>query len=441
MPQRRNRWNRTDIWSILVAGVLLVGGTCTAAEEVIVTGKDDRQIRGELIEQDEQQVVLDVAGIRTTLPRDEIYRIDPVPSAEQVYRQRRAELEDDDLIGRAALVQELIDMRAYDLARQELAALQRLRPDSAQLNRLERTIDARLRLEQTPPGERTAPDPDAAPSAASRTADGRLTQEQINRIRVYEIDLSEEPRVHVPRATLDKLFLRYIEDERIPRSQAAQANVRRARGHQQLALIFDLQARELYGEVEVAHDPPALRDFRSQIHRQYVLNYCATNQCHGGEDPPGGLALLNTHGNTDGTVYTNFYLLDQYRNEHGRMIDRATPARSLLLQHGLARDAAIHPHPDTPGWRPHFRNTEDARFQRYAQALRQLYQPAPDYGIDFPNPADAQRDAETGTKTDADVDAGSNAGADVDTDPDGTTDAPVNDQTDETPAEPAEADD
>ena len=65
------------------------------------------------------------------------------------------------------------------------------------------------------------------------------------------------------------------------------------------------------------------------------------------------------------------------------MIDRAMPQRSLLLQWGLPRDAAIHPAPEIEGWRPRFTGPDDETFLKYVDWITQLYEPLPNYGVTY----------------------------------------------------------
>ena len=154
-----------------------------------------------------------------------------------------------------------------------------------------------------------------------------------------------------------------------------------------LRLLFELRARELYGEVEVLTEPRALNLFRQRVHNSWLINNCATTRCHGGLNA--GRFFLHRRGYKDKRVrYTNLLILDRLELDPDRpLIDYDEPRESLLIQHALSRDLARRPHPDVRGWRPVFtkansRLLEDAIL--WIQSM--LNQPRPEYPIEFEPP-------------------------------------------------------
>lgn len=373
---------------VLCVVSMLAVSSHALAREAVVTTVDGRQLSGEMLSQDEVTVTLMISGIKTPIPRRSIESIELKPEPREQYRQMRAELENDDLDGRYRLAYTMYEKKWFDLSMAELNALEREFPDSDKVRTLKAVVQSRIDRENEVADRRTS-----APAEASGQDDVNvvtetpgneqlLTQEQINLIRVYEADLEAEPKVTVPPETIEKLFQTYASDDRLVKDQRA---FRRLPGHEQLNVLFDLQARELYGDVVIRQDSPAIKAFRSQLHQRYALNYCATTGCHGGKSP-GGLFLFRIQPNSDETVYTNFYILNQMQKTQGAMIDRDQPRRSLLLQYGLKRDAAATPHPEVPGWRPQFINEQDRRFEAYVDVIDQLWKPAPEYGISYRPP-------------------------------------------------------
>jgi hypothetical protein len=101
----------------------------------------------------------------------------------------------------------------------------------------------------------------------------------------------------------------------------------------------------------------------------------------------GGFQLLRLQPNREDTVYTNFHRLHAARTDDGDMVDREKPERSLLIQYGLPQDRAATPHPQTPGWRAGLRDESDPTYQLLQRWIgRELYHPAPDYGLVSPRP-------------------------------------------------------
>lgn len=358
------------------------------AREAVVTTVEGRTLTGELVSQDEATVTLMISGIKTPIPRRSIQSVELKPEPREQYRQMRSELEDDDLDGRYRLAYSMYEKKWFGLALTELKSLEQAFPGSGKIGALTTVVQSRLDKER-------AGSPRAGQTQQKKTRPGsvnvvtevpgpdqRLTEEQINLIRVYEADLDAQPRVTLPPETIEKLFETYASDDRLNKDRRA---FRRLPGYEQLGVLFDLQARELYSEVVVRQDSPAVKAFRSQLHQRYVLNYCATTGCHG-DNSPGGLFLFRVQPNSDATVYTNFYILNRLEGPRGRMIDRDEPRRSLLLQYGLKRDAAATPHPDVPGWRLKFVDEQDTRFIQNVDVIDRLWKPAPNYGISYSPP-------------------------------------------------------
>lgn len=366
-----------------------------AAAIAELTLRDGRVIEGEFVSEDENQVVILVAGIRTTIDRADIRRMELRPTIEDEYAQRRAELRDDDIEGRYDLAIYLFDQRAFQLARRELTDLRRVAPDDDRVQRLLAVVEARIKLieearEEPRPRPPVEPRPDPR-EPRDRPDLPRLSPEQINQIKAYEVILADEPHVTVPRDVLEEVLERYAAHDRTPRDPAARAALLRQPGYRQLEFLFDVRARDYYSKVEIRGDAAHIQDFRLQMHRQYVLNYCATAQCHGGDDH-GGFFLFRDPPNADSTFYTNYYILYQYENEQGEMIDLPRPDRSLLLQYGLARRAAAHPHPEVPGWRPMFVSERDQRYQNFVEVLQELGRNKVNYRINYQPPFQTPRE-------------------------------------------------
>lgn len=369
------------------------------ASEAVVTTYDGRKLEGELISQDSSTVTLLISGIKTPIPQDSIQSLEIKDSPQEQYRKLRADLDDDDLDGRYRLAYMMFEKKWFDLSMTELNAMRRDFPDVDKIRTLQRVVQSRIDREQeaksSDTNRPTVRDDQSPPGQVTEVtdmpqADQRLTEEQINVIRVYEVDLSEEPRVTIPPDTIEKLYETYASDDRLDKDRRA---FRRLPGYEQLAVLFELQARELYPEVIIRQDAPAIKEFRTKMHQRYVLNYCAASGCHG-DKSPGNLFLFRVQPNSDPTVYTNFYILQRIKRGDGVMIDRDEPRRSLLLQYGLKRDAAATPHPEVEGWRPQFITEEDPRFEQFSETIDMLWKPAPDYGITYSPPV-FREEAET----------------------------------------------
>ncbi|MBI1337922.1 MAG: hypothetical protein GC164_13310 [Phycisphaera sp.] len=393
----------------MLAVMFLLASHASAQEQVVVQTQDGRSITGELISQDASGVTLRIAGIATTFAAEQVKSVDKVKTLTDIYNDKKAQLKADDLDGRYKLAQWLYDQwgstrddKALDLADRELADLAKQFPDDTRVSRLRDVVLARLKL-RADNASKTPTQPNTPPTNTQQTTGENPAQpyegdlptkmlepEQWNLIKVYEADLSSrsKPAVTVTRETRQQLITQYADQSEQLRGQQNQTKVLAMPGWQVLGLMFDVKARDLYAKATIHDDPPALRQFRVNIHQRYVLSYCATSDCHGGASA-GSFFLFRNPPNAEQTVYTNFYILNEFANKDGSMIDRNDKDRSLLLQYGLPAADATTPHPGkdrVPGWLPRFRNKQDPEYQAIGNWIGDLWRPTPDYGIEYPLP-------------------------------------------------------
>lgn len=200
--------------------------------------------------------------------------------------------------------------------------------------------------------------------------DPYLSEEDISLIRVYEVDLQTDPppTVRIPRDELRNFLMEFQSDDRIPRGKREQEDWLRSDGHKQLALLFQLKARDYYKHVRISSRIESLRNF-SNIHRRYILGYF---QPTFGSGEIQSLYLFPQGRESDRIEMTNYYILTQAAIDGKPIIDRNAPDQSLLVQWGLPRAEAKFPAPDVKGWEPKFKNTEDERFIELVDWIKSL---------------------------------------------------------------------
>ncbi|MEM6855025.1 MAG: hypothetical protein AAF593_11515 [Planctomycetota bacterium] len=384
-----------------VVGVLMFWGATNASAETrraVVQTKDGNVVRGELVRQSDEEVVLSVEGINASFKQEDIVQFRLLDTPEEIYRKKRRALSDRDLAGRLDLAREMLELDALAWAKLELTELERDFPEHPAVLEQTAVVDAKLRLEETE-GEATAPDPDDPRRLERRGAtedDPFLSPSQINLIKVYEIDLDTKPRVEIEDETMDSFFEKYKDHRLVPPDRRDRVSIKRLEGYQQLDLLFRIQARDFYDQVDVRQEPAALAKFRRGVNPQYVAGYFAPTFGHGAVP---GLSLFNKRPTSEAEAYTNFYRLTQFRHEGNPMINRANPEFSLLLQWGLVRESARFPAPEIEGWRPMFRSTDDSDFQRYVAWIESLFQDDLDYGLNpepLPETPEAQPSSAVG---------------------------------------------
>lgn len=368
--------------------------------EAVLWLRDGQRVTGLLVSRSEQVVVLKLGSTDFEYPMANVIQFEVLPPVEERYRAQRSLVPDDDYEQRVALAKWAYQRRRLDLAIAELESI--LQTDSSNtsakdllaLAKIQQRIEARAKAKADESRDTRPPTKVAVPGEGVPL----LTQEQVNLMKVYEVDLTAPPRMNVRRSTITKMLRAYGDSPLIPFTQEGREALYRRTPAEILDLLFQLRARELYAEVEIQEQPASMKMFREQVHSAWLLNRCATAGCHGG--PEGGrLQLATRRPNAEETYFTNFLILERFRTADGQaLIDYDDPERSPLLHLGLARELSLTPHPVVPvrdgkgdRWKPVFHDADDEGFERALRWIRSMYRPRPEYP--FEDPAGANADA------------------------------------------------
>jgi hypothetical protein len=354
---------------------------------------DGQRYSGLLVSRDEDKVVLRISGIDETIPTSQIDRVSVLAPVIERYRTIRAAIDDTDVDNLMRLVEWLRVRGQWDAALDELDHILKVQPDSFEAKRLRTLVQSQKKLAEASGrgGKRPV---NAAPRPASEPDFPLLAESDINTIKVYEVDLNDPPRMLIDRRTIDKLLKEHAGDPALPSTPEGREALYRSPPAKILELMFKVQARNLYGEVQVMDNPRSMRMFRDEVQRSWLVNSCATSRCHGGPSA-GRLRLCSTKAGAEGPLYTNFLILDRYRLKDGRpLINYDDPARSPLLDMALPRDPARTSHPVVPNaagngdlWRPFFASAADRRFEGAVEWIKAMYRPRPDYPVVYTPPA------------------------------------------------------
>ncbi|HEB61238.1 MAG TPA: hypothetical protein ENJ06_05370 [Phycisphaeraceae bacterium] len=355
--------------------------------EAVILLDNGQVVHGGLKFQGDDQVILVIAGIDLVLDRKEVRRLELLPPVEERYREKRSQIDDHDYVSRLNLAEWLREEGALDLALKEAGAVLDAQPDNHEARKLFYTIGEQLAL-RSRKGK-------GSPRAVSRLSraellkllpDDRLSEDDVNLLRVYEVNLKHPPRIVVPRDVRERLIEQYTGNPLIPTTREARALLMREPDDKVLALIFKLGAKEFYPEVRVMGQPESLRLFRDDVHRRWLLPSCGTIRCHGG--PFAGRFFLYTKDRaSDRTVYSNFLTIERFRtSDNQSLLDYENPEESILFQYGLPHDLAQADHPDVRGWHPVFRNMQDRTFRKSVRWVKSLYRPRPHHRIDYQPP-------------------------------------------------------
>lgn len=351
-------------------------------------------VDGELVSESIDGVTLAVAGIETKFPQSRIDRLIRLPDLASRYRDWRAEIDDSDVGHIEQLIQWLDGQELYHVAHYEAAKLRQNRPRDPRVAALERRMKGQADLfEQRGQGVAREPTANEKPMPL-------LTPEQVNLIRVYEIDLLDPPRIRISTRDIQDFLIAYREDPRVPQTPEGRQAMIAGDPIAVLRLMFELKARDFYGKVKVLDDPDALKRFRRDVTKWLVVG-CATTQCHGGVEA-GSLRLEHRNARGEAQAYTNFLILTRAKLKDGTpLINLEEPDESPLLHLGLRRMGSRFPHPEVPSdrgdgdaWREVFPRVEDGRWRDTTAWVRSLYQPRPEYPIEYSPPKEEPEGSE-----------------------------------------------
>ncbi|MCK4873311.1 MAG: hypothetical protein KAS72_11350 [Phycisphaerales bacterium] len=356
--------------------------------EALVVLRDGRRIEGGLAYQDDNEVTLIVAGIEIHLNRATIRRVELLPSLMERYEALRAQLADGDHEGILRLAEWLRVRGALEEALEEAGRVVEADPDNYRARQLFYIIGGQIALKAAA-GQGAEQDDYRLTrrELLKLLPDNRISDDDVNLLRVYEVDLNDPPRIIISREVRERLIEQYTGDPLIPTTRVARAVFMRTSDADVLAMIFKLGAKEYYGDVKVLSHPESLRRFRDDVHQPWLRKSCATTRCHGGLDA-GRFFLHTREYRSDRTVYSNFLTIERLLTTDGEpLLDYENPSRSVLFQYGLPRDLAIHDHPDVQGWRPVFRSEEDRKFLKSVAWVESLYKPRPNHAIEYDPPS------------------------------------------------------
>ncbi len=348
----------------------------------VVHLRNGQRREGVIVEDEFDYVLVEIEGIPARLRREFVDYVVLEPTFQQRYEQFRETIRPNMFDRHLALCRWLIRHREYDLAKENLEEIlaQKELHDARELLKL---VNAQLALRRNSVSETPQPPQESGDPTPRRVPADLLTHEDVNLIRVYEIDFDNPPRLQVDPPTVRRLFESYGTHESVPSTQSERNAMIRGDASKIVRLMFELRARELYPEIQVNSEPHSLNQFRLRVHNTWLLNNCATSGCHGGQDA--GDLLLHRRNHTDARVrYTNFMILENLEvDPEWPLINYDNPEMSLIIQYGMPRELARLPHPDVRGWRPVFSRPND-RMKRDAMAwIKSMMQPRPAYPIEF----------------------------------------------------------
>ncbi|MBC7835155.1 MAG: hypothetical protein H7Y88_08640 [Phycisphaerales bacterium] len=360
--------------------------------EVILYLKDGQRFSGLLVAQTASRLVVRIGGLDTNFEADQVERFETLPPIGERYQEIRDAVGDDP--EQIVKLAEWLRVRErYELALQEIDRALKIEPTNAEASRAKILLTELIKLRRKAGAAKPAPN-DLAPREPDNDKPfPLLTPEQVNLLKVYEIDLKNPGRIIIDRATLERVIQKHAGHPLIPVTKEGREALFRRTPAQMLELMFRLQARDHYPEILVLDTPRPFELFRDNVNRAWLVNSCATTACHGGQGA-GRLALMARKPSNERSYLTNMLILERYRLDDGTpLINFDEPGNSPLLHLALAREQSIHKHPLVPqgaaqrnAWRPVFRSTDESRFRDAVDWIGSMYRPHPDYPVTYAPP-------------------------------------------------------
>ena len=288
-----------------------------------------------------------------------------------------------DAIAHYRKARDLFDAGKYEDAKVEVSQALQLAPDLQDAKLLASRIDAELARR---PGGGTVTTAPVTGGVVAPSKDNLLTEEQIYRVRLFEMSEKDLPNMRgtiAPKA-VEEFWTQIILKDPSETATSVEDHNRFVNPSNFVNQISKMRAAGItrfYDSIKLYSDPPRMIEYRKSI-QPFLLQNCATAACHGGADAHGYRIYGLGHSPSDRETYTNFYMLATYSKSGVHMIDRDDPARSLLLQYGKDKKTAGTPHPNGIEIPAKLVETDD-RYKNLINWIRDLTFPTPNYGIAY----------------------------------------------------------
>jgi hypothetical protein len=231
----------------------------------------------------------------------------------------------------------------------------------------------------------------ASSSPVTVVAQGRiplLTNAQITVIRILELS-PDDTRLagRIDPKVLEDFWQNVVVKDvtEVSTKAAHDAFVNPANFANQVRRIRQNRDSKYMEKVTLNTDPASFALYRGSV-QNFALQNCATAECHSERGQGGNFRLLNPATGPD-QQYTNFFILTQYANADGPMVDRANPDKSLLFQYALPWVNAAAPHPKVDIRK--LSGPNDSRVRTLFQWINSLAFPKPIYDLKYTVPGAA----------------------------------------------------
>jgi hypothetical protein len=355
---------------------LLAVPTALWAQVKVVQFKDGRPpLIGTVNERADGYEVTTPAG-KQVVPIDQVAEITDYLSPREEFRKRQGSLAATDVAGHFALADWAYRQGLLEEARGELKLVLMQRPghENAQLllNVVEKAIQAKAPRSTSP----------AAPAAhgerGSELLGQMMSMDDVQRIRRAELRSGDQIAVEFR----NDVLRRYVEVQYKDNPGGRQAFNNKPPVAKAVEMIEQAPTTpEIQNDILIKGDGRFMKDFKQRVW-PIIARQCASPDCHGAPKGMGRVKLYATPIADDRVYYTNFYILDTFERNVGRMIDRNIPEKSLLLQYSLQPGEGRMAHPGVPA--AFVKSPQEEKYQIMLAWIQEgLLNPHPEYLLDY----------------------------------------------------------
>jgi len=378
-----------DLKGVSRVVTLVEGGTSVTGT---VHLRDGRRLRGIIILDSFDEVIVRVGAIRLKFNRGQIDRVILDPPFEETYQRLLLSLDLSRPDHLHMFVTWLLENNQLDLAHSHLSDSML---STGPINSLRRRIRLKLKARDLPTPEINSDEEDETDQIDTRKIGKVLSIAEVNLIKAYEVNQHNPPDLIVPPDTRELLLAQFADDPRLLAGSHLRTTLIEGSHQDAFRIIRLLRAEEFYNGIQIVGEPESLRRFREDVHDNWLINRCGTNACHGSVGR-GRFFLRKKPINSDQARYANLLMLDRLVVDiQWPLINYDDPHQSLLIQYALPRDKADHPHPQTPKWNAVHELDRDNAYQAVIAWIRSMRQvPRPVYPIEFPLPEPSDRQSD-----------------------------------------------
>lgn len=342
---------------------------------------DGRRFYGTILQDEFEEVVLEVEGVKMTFKREQVRRVYVDPPFEVSYELMLNSVTPSNEKQFRFLIEWLLYKDQVELARSHL---DESTLDTPTINALRRRVQLKLNASGNAKPEKLDNDPSMSVPSEGKKISRILTHGEVNLIRAFESYSNNPPPVMFSESVRQQLLDAFADDPRIKTGTELRHRVVNGSDRELFQIIRELRAEHFYSEIDEIQEPESLRRFRQDVHDDWLVNRCGTNACHGGIES-GFFYLHQQPRNDDRARYANLLTLERLQvNPTWPLLNFNQPEQSLFIQYGLQRNLADNPHPEVDGWKPVpelRRQDEYEAAIAWIQSMRQV--PRPTYPIEY----------------------------------------------------------